>query len=111
VRRHALLLIVALLLAPLASSGCQKKAEEKPQPTGLAAQFDGTVTDMRVMRAATAAANQVIRNSMDCDVVKASLDDARTKLDEAMKEAKTGTGRASIEALRRDVERVASGCP
>ena len=110
-RRHALLLMVALLPTPLASSGCQKKVEEKPQPTGLAAQFDGTVTDMRVMRAATEAANQVIHNATDCDVVKASLDDARAKLDQASKQTKTGTGLASIEALRRDVERVASGCP
>lgn len=110
-RRHALLLIVALLLAPLAGSGCQKKAEEKPQPTGLAAQFDGTVTDMRAMRAATDAANQLIRNAADCDVVKASLDDVRAKIEQASKGTKTGTGLASIETLRRDVDRVASGCP
>jgi len=44
-------------------------------------------------------------------LVNVTLDDALNKLDQASKQTKTGTGLASIEALRRDVERVASGCP
>ncbi len=110
-RRHAALWVVAVLSVALGSSGCQKKAEEKPQPTGLAAQFDGTVNDMAVMRAATEASNKVVRNATDCEVVKASLDEARAKLDEAFKKVKTTTGQASLQMLSQQVERVASGCP
>jgi hypothetical protein len=111
VRRHALLWVVPLLSTALGSGGCQKKAEEKPQPTGLAAQFDGTVNDMAVMRAATEASNKVVRNAGDCEVAKASLDDARAKLDEAFKKVKTTTGQASLQVLRQQVERVANACP
>lgn len=110
-RRHAVLWVMAAVLAMLGSSGCQKKAEEKPQPTGLAAQFDGTVNDMEVMRAATEASNKVVRNAGDCEVAKASLDDARAKLDEAFKKVKTTTGQASLQVLRQQVERVANACP
>jgi hypothetical protein len=111
VKGYAPLWLVATLLLPLVVSGCQKKPEEKPQPTGIAAQFDDTVTDMRVMSDATEAANRVIRSAMDCEAVKASLDDARAKLDLALKEVKTVPGRASLQALRQDVDRVASACP
>jgi hypothetical protein len=96
----------------LTGSACQgNKAPDDAPKTGLAGQFERTVNDTAVMREAVTAANEVVRNATDCEVAKAHVAEARAKLDEAQQKVKTPAGQASLEALRKQVDRVADACP
>jgi hypothetical protein len=106
--------ITAMLVLGLGIVACQsKKADEakEPEKTGLAGQFDRTINDRDVMRAAVDAANKVIQNETDCDAARAAIPEAQEKLAEAAKHIATPAGKASIQALQRSVDRVADACP
>lgn len=68
------------------------------------------ITDTRVMKEATAAANEVIRNATDCDTVKRVASDVYRRLDEAASRIQTTTGQTSIDSLRAQVKRVTDTC-
>ena len=68
------------------------------------------ITDTRLMREATTAANEVIRNATDCEVVKKAAPDVYRRLDEAAAKIQTTTGQTSIESLRAQVKRVTDTC-
>ncbi len=91
-----------LALTSLVVFGCGE--EDIGQQTG------GAITDTRVMKEATAAANEVIRNATDCEVVKRAAPDVYRRLDEAAAKIQTTTGQTSIESLRAQVKRVTDTC-
>jgi hypothetical protein len=109
-RRLAPFLLALALVA--CSGGPPKQASPTPPPPkDLGSQVGDAASDTAVMHEANDAANSVIRAGGDCDAVKAALDDANRRLDEAAAKLKTATGRTSLATLRRQVEEVASACP
>jgi hypothetical protein len=102
--RHPALPVVAAVLLLAA-------CDSKPKERGIGEQTRDITADTRTLEDATAAANAVIRNATDCDVVKASLPDTNRRLDEAAAKLATPTGRTTLEALRNQVKTVAQSCP
>jgi hypothetical protein len=94
-------------LACAAMLGCGGKQDQR----GLGEQVGDAGADTAVLREASDAANAVIRAAPDCDAVKAALQSANPKLDQAQGRLKTATGRVSFAALRQQVRHVAEACP
>jgi hypothetical protein len=67
--------------------------------------------DDAVLRQATGAANEVIRNATDCEAARAALPEANQKLDEAEKNIRTPAGRATIGSIRAQVNTIIQNCP
>jgi hypothetical protein len=107
--RRALAGPAVFALVALACGG--GKPEPSPSPSGVGAQVKALEQDMAVMREATAAANDVIRASGDCDAARPLLAAANPRLAEAARQTHTGGGRETLEALRKKVRDVADGCP
>jgi outer membrane murein-binding lipoprotein Lpp len=104
--------IAGVLLAALA--GCHRggpQASPSPEDKPLGAQMRAIESDTAVMREANAAANDVIRQSGDCDAARPLIAPAMARLDEAARRVQTGTGRQTLEALRKKVREVAENCP
>jgi polyhydroxyalkanoate synthesis regulator phasin len=68
------------------------------------------VNDTDLMREAKTAANQIIRNQADCEMVKAHIEEVRQKLDEVERKLQTAAGRTAIEPLRKQVNNIAEAC-
>ena len=98
-------LAVWLLGAP-ALSGCGGEQRNKRQEA-----VANITSDTAVLEEASAAANAVIRNNMDCDTVNAALPEANRKLDEAAGKIRTPAGRATLESLKAQVRTAAQNCP
>lgn len=100
----------AALLAVACSAG-------KPQPTptpahkALGDAMADTTWDTQVLGEANRTANEVVRNAGDCEAAKPLLGEAKAKLDAAEPRLRTEAGRASLDALRRQVAKVADLCP
>ncbi len=77
---------------------------------GLGEQVSDVVTDTELMREANAAANQIIRNQTDCEVVKSSIEEVRQKLDEVESKLQTSAGRTAVQPLRKQVNTIAEAC-
>ncbi len=77
---------------------------------GLGDQVSDVVTDTELMREANAAANQIIRNQTDCEVVKSSIEEVRQKLDEVENKLQTSAGRTAVQPLRKQVNTIAEAC-
>ena len=101
--RSLIVLATAALLA-----GCSSKPD--PGKKTLGQQTADITEDTRTLEDATAAVNSVVRNSTDCEVVKAALPDANRRLDEAKGKLKTVAGMTSLDALRAQVKSVAQNC-
>lgn len=97
-------LLSALLLI---ASGC---GNDTTDDKSLGQQVGGAISDTRAMEEAQAAANQILRNAMDCEAVKANIEDVTRKLDEAEARIQTETGRTTMKALRLQVTRIAETC-
>jgi len=70
-----------------------------------------TIHDERVLQAANAAANEVVRNTSDCEALRAALPEALRQIDEAQSQVRTATGRQMADALRTRVKNTATLCP
>jgi hypothetical protein len=99
---------VFAMLACLAALGC---GGAKQDQRGLGEQASDVGADTAVMKEANDAAGSVIRAAPDCDAVKAALQSANPRLDDAGRRLKTATGKVSFDALRRQVRQVAEACP
>jgi len=99
-RRIALYTAGCLLLC-----SCQKDKGE------LGTETAKIVSDTAVLKEANAAANEVIRNSTDCDAVKAAFPATNQKLDEVAGKIRTVTGRVTLDALRTQVRTIYQNCP
>lgn len=100
----------ALGLSVLAACGTGAP-KPSPSPSGVGAQVKAMEQDMNTMREATAAANDVIRASLDCDAARPLIPAANARLDEAARKMQTGSGQQTLDALRKKVRDVAENCP
>jgi hypothetical protein len=104
---------LTLVLAVAALAACGPGAREAPPPAqdkDIGAQAD-VVSDTDALRAANAAAGDVVRAAGDCEAVKAALPEAQRRLDEIEPEVRTATGKATLAAVRKRVSDVAELCP
>ena len=92
------------LVATLLSLGCLGCEEKQAKMENLAA-------DNEVVKAASAAANEVIRNATDCAVAKPLIPDAYRQIDEARQNTKAQASHQILDTLKTQVDRVAELCP
>lgn len=92
------LVAVGLTLACL---GCEEKQK----------QMENLATDNQVVKAASAAANDVVRNATDCSVAKPLIPEAYKQIDEARKNVKAAASQQILDTLKAQVDRVAQLCP
>ena len=95
-----------LVLCILITGGCSNGSNEG----GLGGQVSDVVTDTELMRDANAAANQIIRNQTDCEVVTSKIEEVRQKLDEVEGKLQTAAGRTALQPLRKQVNTIAEAC-
>ena len=89
------------LILALACLGCEEKQKG----------MDNLAHDQEVMKAASAAANEVVRNATDCGVAKPLVPEAYRQLDEAKKNARAAASQHILDTLKAQVDRVAQLCP
>jgi hypothetical protein len=88
----------------LALGGC------KPESAQVGKDVGDATADTAVLRTASDAVNEVVRNAPDCEVARPLIPRANTSLDEAAKNVRTTTGRVTLDALRSQVKRVQEAC-
>ncbi len=93
------ILIVASLA--LALAGCK---DERKQA------MDRIDEDRDVLADANGAANQVIRNSADCEVARPLMTEAYQKIEQARGRLRTAASQQTLGALKAQVDRVARAC-
>ena len=81
--------------------GCEEKQKA----------MENAAADNDVVKAASAAANEVVRNATDCSVAKPLIPEAYRQIDEARKNAKAATSSTILDTLKQQVDRVAQLCP
>jgi hypothetical protein len=81
--------------------GCQEKQKA----------MENLAADNDVVKAASAAANEVVRNATDCNTAKPLIPEAYRQIDEARKNAKAATSAQILDTLKQQVDRVAQLCP
>ena len=92
---------LGVLVLSLAFVGCEEKQK------GL----ENLAHDQEVMKAASAAANEVVRNATDCAVAKPLIPEAYRQIDEARKNARAVASQQILDTLKAQVDRVAQVCP
>ena len=76
----------------------------------LGEQGGAAISDTRAVEEAQAAANKIVRNASDCELVKAEIDGVIQTLDSVDADIQTKTGRTTMDTLREQVRRVAEAC-
>ena len=92
--------LCALVLS-LACSGCEEKQKA----------MENLAHDQAVMKIASAAANEVVRNATDCAVAKPLVPEAYRQIDEAKKNARAAASQQILDTLKAQVDRVDQLCP
>jgi hypothetical protein len=95
-KRAAWVLLVSLELV-----ACEEKQKA----------MENLAADQEVMKAASAAANEVVRNATDCAVAKPLIPEAYRQLDAARGQAKAAASQQILDTLKQQVDRVAQLCP
>jgi pyridoxal/pyridoxine/pyridoxamine kinase len=67
--------------------------------------------DEAILKRVSAAVNEVIRDSSDCDAAKAAIPEAYQRIDEARHQVSAPATNSTLDALKVQVDRVASACP
>jgi hypothetical protein len=98
-----------LLAVSFAFAGCGKG--EQPAAKDIGQQTADVAADTALMREASAAVNEVVRNATDCEAARAAIPAANAKLDDADRRVRTATGRTTLDGLRQQVKRVEQLCP
>ncbi len=93
--------VLAVLVVSLASVACEEKQKS----------MENLGSDQEIMKAASAAANEVVRNATDCAVAKPLVPEAYRAIDEARANAKAATSQQVLDTLKQQVDRVAQVCP
>jgi hypothetical protein len=102
--------VVLAAAAAMCACGGEKPAPS-PSTKPLADAMADTTWDTNVLREASAAANDVVRNAADCAAARPIIDEAKARLDEAEPRLRTATGRTTLDALRRQVAKIEDLCP
>jgi uncharacterized lipoprotein len=92
------------LVLGLSACGPEQRSKRQQEVANIS-------SDTAALEEASAAANAVIRNNMDCDTVNAAMPEANKRLEEAAGRIRTPAGRATLEALKNQVRAVAQNCP
>ena len=92
---------LGVLVVSLALVACEEKQKG----------MENLAHDQEVMKAASAAANEVVRNATDCAVAKPLVPEAYRQIDEAKKNAKAAASQQILDTLKAQVDRVAQLCP
>lgn len=105
-------LLLPLPLVALALSGGCGSAPETTDAgeKGLGGATADAASDTRVLSEAQDAANRLIRVATDCEAVGAGLPEAREALEEAKGQLRTPTGQTTLDALERQLDRLADAC-
>lgn len=90
-------------------AGCKGGTEDGRKDLGEA--VGDAAADTKLMQEANGAANEVIQNAADCPAARAAIAPAYEKLDAIAPKLKTETGRVSLAAIRKQVDRIAELCP
>jgi hypothetical protein len=91
----------AVAVLALLAVGCEEKQKA----------MENLATDNEVIKAASAAANEVVRNAPDCGVAKPLIPEAYKQIEEAKKNAKAAASQQILDTLKVQVDRVAQVCP
>jgi hypothetical protein len=92
--------VVALLA--MALGGCEDRRQKAIEKVGH---------DEELLRKVGAAVNEVVRNAADCEVARPLLTEAYQRIEDARTEATVPASRATLDALKIQVDRVAQACP
>lgn len=95
------------LVSVFLGAGCGGGSNESET---LGNQISDTAGDTQIMKEAQSAANRIIRNTADCDAVKADIEEVWSKLDEVEVKIQTAAGRSTIQTLRKQVKNVTDTC-
>ena len=85
----------------LACLGCEEKQKA----------MENLAADNAVVKAASAAANEVVRNAPDCAVAKPLIPEAYKQIEEAKANVKAAASQQILDTLKLQVDRVAQLCP
>ena len=85
----------------LACLGCEEKQKA----------MENLAADNAIVKAASAAANEVVRNATDCSVAKPLIPEAYKQIEEAKTNAKAVASQQILDTLKPQVDRVAQLCP
>lgn len=99
-----------LLCVAAAACGGQKDDPTPPPSKSLGQATSDAAWDTQVLREATVASNEVVRNATDCEAARPIIGEARRKLDEAGTRLRTHAGRGTLDTLHKQVDRVADLC-
>lgn len=89
------------LVVTLALCGCEQKQKA----------MENLAHDQEIVKAASAAANEVVRNATDCGVAKPLIPEAYRQIDEARAKAQAVASHQILDTLKAQVDRVAQLCP
>ena len=92
------LVVAGLVLVCL---GCEEKQKA----------MENLAADNAVVKAASAAANEVVRNAPDCEKAKPLIPEAYKQIDEAQNNTKAAASHQILDTLKTQVDRVAQLCP
>ena len=90
-----------VVVVSLACLACEEKQKA----------MENLAHDQDVVKAASAAANEVVRNATDCAVAKPLVPEAYRQIDEARKNARAAASQQILDTLKSQVDRVAQLCP
>jgi uncharacterized coiled-coil DUF342 family protein len=93
--------VLGVLVLALACGGCEEKQKA----------MENLAHDQAVVKAASAAANEVVRNATDCEVAKPLIPEAYRQIDEAKKNARAAASQQILDTLKIQVDRVTQLCP
>ena len=93
--------VAAGLVLMLAVVGCQEKENA----------MENLAHDQDITKAASEAANAVIRNATDCEAAKPLIPEAYRQIEEARANAKAAASQQILNTLKQQVDRVAQLCP
>jgi hypothetical protein len=110
VRRRAAAVVVAALACGCGGGKPQPTPTPPPASKGLGDMMADTAWDTQVLREASNAANEVVRSAGDCEAVRPIIGEAKARLDAAEPRLRTGAGRGSLDALRKQVAKVEDLC-
>jgi hypothetical protein len=97
--------LAAVVGAALALGGCGK-----PESAQVGKDVGDINADTATLRPATAAVNDLVRNSADCDLARPLIASANASVDEAGRNIRTVTGRTTLDALRSQIKKVQEAC-
>ena len=94
--------LIALVLSPLFLGACDN---------GRVKAIERIKDDEETIKKASAAVNEVLRNSTDCDAAKPLMAEAYKKIEEADKQVTAPATHQTLGALKAQVDRIAQVCP